>query len=200
MKLIVSLGNIGDKYKHTRHNIGFMVADKFIGGKKLKFKLSSDYYFLKYKNYVVIKPRTLMNLSGIAVRGAVKRFEPSEILVISDDVNIPFGHIRIRKSGSAGGHNGLKSIIEFLGNTEFARLRFGIGGGDLKGLSGYVLNNFSSKERKYLKGILEFGCDMLDSFIHSEVNGMLNYYSKHKKTYFEQFGLESSIRPKEKKE
>ena len=134
MKLIVGLGNIGDEYAKTNHNAGFMIVDMLAEKCGFNFKkrgCESDYaeYNLAGEKFIIAKPRTYMNESGKAVRSLMKKFDISldDIMIISDDIDTEPGHIRVRKSGSAGTHNGLKSVIAETGSTEFKRLRVGIG-------------------------------------------------------------------------
>lgn len=152
--LIVGLGNIGDEYVATRHNIGFMVLDALaIGASNIVFK--QDRYAWRAemrfagRTFVLIKPTTYMNLSGKAVRYWLEQEKLSKesMLVITDDLSLPAGKIRIRAQGSAGGHNGLKNIEETLGTNEYPRLRFGIGSDFAKGQQvDYVLGRFPSSE------------------------------------------------------
>ena len=183
--LIVGLGNIGEKYKNTRHNIGFMLTDYLAVHWGVKFFASANYYFAKKKDCVLVKPRTMMNLSGVAVKDAFKRFNPEKILIAFDDVNIDFAQLRIRKSGSAGGHNGVKSIIEKLQTDEFARLRIGVGGGEKASLVGHVLGNFTADQKEKLPEVLDFSAELLNVFINQDLTKMLEHYSKNKKTYSE---------------
>ena len=132
--LVVCLGNPGDKYENTRHNVGFMVADelaerKNIPVQRLKFKALTNTTQLGGAQVLLMKPVTYMNLSGEAVRQAADFYKvsPDHVLVVSDDVSLPVGRLRIRKSGSAGGHNGLKNIIQQLGTDQFPRLKVGVG-------------------------------------------------------------------------
>jgi peptidyl-tRNA hydrolase, PTH1 family len=145
MKFIVGIGNPGSKYDGTRHNIGFAVLDE------LKGKVAAKDVFL-------IKPKTFVNRTGdeVARIAGGHGAKPSDFLVVCDDVNLAFGKMRLRGSGSAGGHHGLESVIEALGSGDFARLRIGVGGDGMpKDLTGYVLETFSAKERKELDKILE---------------------------------------------
>lgn len=157
--ILVGLGNPGSEYKLTRHNFGFMVLDKFALGRWEKKK---NYYYQRVENCFLVKPRLFMNNSGIAVSSffascRIKRKDISEkLLVILDDYQIPFGEGRLRQHGSAGGHNGLKSIINELKTEEFWRLRLGIGPlpPECKPAD-FVLENFSPAEQKVLPLILE---------------------------------------------
>ena len=170
--LIVGLGNPGLEYVGTRHNIGFAVLDALGGVFKAPFapdRLADRAQFRhKGRTYVLVKPSTFMNLSGKAVRYwmAQEDLPRDRVLVVADDLALPFGKVRIRASGGAGGHNGLTSIIEVLGSEDFARLRFGIGNDYPKGRqSEYVLGPWSEEERGALaermedagKAIVQFG-------------------------------------------
>lgn len=137
--LIAALGNIGDEYKNTRHNIGFLIADKLVKELEGTFKSDrlADVAQVKFKGrtLVVIKPTTYMNLSGKAVNYwlQAEKLEPSQLLVLVDELALPFGKIRLGPKGSDGGHNGLKHIQETLGTSVYPRLRFGIGSEFQKG-------------------------------------------------------------------
>ena len=133
--LVVGLGNPGDKYENTRHNVGFMTADvlaerKGVPVQRLKFKALTTTLTLGGAQVLLMKPVTYMNLSGEAVGEAARFYKipPERVLVISDDVSLPAGKLRIRRSGSAGGHNGLKNIIAHLGTDAFPRIKVGVGG------------------------------------------------------------------------
>ena len=132
--MLVCLGNPGDQYENTRHNVGFMVADQLgeryrLPIQKLKFKALTNIFTISGEKVLVMKPVTYMNLSGEAVRPAADFYKipPEHIIVISDDTALDVGKLRIRKGGSAGGHNGLKSIIQHLGTDQFPRIRVGVG-------------------------------------------------------------------------
>lgn len=176
--LIIGLGNIGPEYANTRHNIGFMVLDRLVAQQKSEqFKLDKQAYFARtmYKGRILnlIKPTTYMNLSGKAVRYWMQHLNipKSNILVITDDLAIPFGTLRLKGKGSAGGHNGLGNIQELLNSSEYPRLRFGIGDEFAKGKQiDYVLGNFSQDEMididqymdKAINGIFQFASIGLD--------------------------------------
>jgi PTH1 family peptidyl-tRNA hydrolase len=170
--LIVGLGNPGTEYAETRHNIGFQVLDHLAAAAEVRF--SPDRYGdraeLRHKGrtFILIKPSTFMNLSGKAVRYWMdqENVPADRVLVVTDDLAIPFGAIRLRAKGGAGGHNGLTSIIELIGTEEFPRLRFGIGSDFPRGRqSEYVLGAWNEEECKVLservelagKAILQFG-------------------------------------------
>jgi PTH1 family peptidyl-tRNA hydrolase len=170
--LIVGLGNPGPEYADTRHNIGFLVLDHLAGAASVRFAPDryGDRAEVRHKGrtFVLIKPSTFMNLSGKAVRYWMdaEGVPPERLLVVTDDLAIPFGAIRLRAKGGAGGHNGLSSIMELIGTEEYPRLRFGIGSDFPRGRqSEYVLAPWSVEERKTLperielagKAILQFG-------------------------------------------
>ncbi len=160
MKLIVGLGNPGLRYKNTRHNIGFLIIDKLskkfnIPIKKRKYKGLLGRGSIKSGKVSLFMPQTYMNLSGEAVREAVKKEKVNleDILVIYDDIDLKLGLMRLRKEGRSGGHKGLESIIECLGTTEIPRLRIGIGKGS--DVVDFVLSPFDSKEKPLLKDIIK---------------------------------------------
>lgn len=183
--LIVGLGNIGDAYADTRHNIGFIVADAL--AKEANAVFRTERYAdmtktsVKGRTLVVIKPSTYMNLSGKAVRYWMQKEEiPAEnILVIVDDLALPLGALRMRAKGSDGGHNGLISIIETLGTTEFPRIRFGIGNDFAKGYQvDYVLGRWSSEEVKILVPKVTECVEMIRSFVLIGVERTMNHFNK----------------------
>ena len=158
--LIVGLGNIGVEYANTRHNIGFMVLDAWAQASNIVFESgrygSTTTVSFKGRKFTLLKPSTYMNLSGKAVRYWMNelKIQPENLLVISDDLNIPFGTLRLRKNGSAGGHNGLTNISELLGTQDYARIRVGIGNEFGRGQQvGYVLGEFNEDERKEIPEI-----------------------------------------------
>ncbi|MDE7368638.1 MAG: aminoacyl-tRNA hydrolase [Muribaculaceae bacterium] len=169
--LIVGLGNIGDEYRDTRHNIGFKVLDAFAEASNTSF--STERYGdiarmrLKNKQLILLKPSTFMNLSGNAVRYWVEKesIDIDNILVIVDDLALPFGAIRIKPKGSDAGHNGLKNIAQMLGTDEYPRLRFGIGNDFPRGRQiEYVLGSFSLDERQKLPIRIDVAIDAIKTF------------------------------------
>lgn len=183
--LIVGLGNIGDEYANTRHNIGFIVADALVVSMKSAFAAGrlADVAkcSLKGRTFIVIKPSTFMNLSGKAVRYWMNKEEiPVEnILVVADDLALPIGALRLRKKGSDGGHNGLSSIIEYIETTDFARLRVGIGSDFAKGYQvEYVLNRWTSEEEKILIPRVGVAVDLIKDFALMGVERTMNRYNK----------------------
>ena len=158
--LVVGLGNIGAEYANTRHNIGFMVLDAWAQASNISFESgrygSTAAVSFKGRKFTLLKPSTYMNLSGKAVRYWMNEMKiPVEnILVISDDLNLPFGTLRLRKNGSAGGHNGLTNITELIGTQEYARIRVGIGSDFSRGQQvDFVLGEFSAEEKEQLPEI-----------------------------------------------
>ena len=169
--LIAGLGNIGPEYELTRHNIGFLTLDRIADQHKLEFELSrhAEKAELKYKGRQIhlIKPTTYMNLSGKAVSYWLNELKiPKEnLLVVLDDLALPFGSLRMRTKGSSAGHNGLKNIEELTGGQEYARLRFGIGNDFGKGYQkDYVLSNFDKKEFEELPFLMDKASEMILSF------------------------------------
>ena len=158
--LVVGLGNIGAEYANTRHNMGFMVLDAWAQASNISFETgrygSTATISFKGRKFHLLKPSTYMNLSGKAVRYWMNELKiPVEnIIIISDDLNIPFGTLRLRKNGSAGGHNGLTNITELIGTQEYARIRVGIGNDFGKGQQvGFVLGELSKEEKEEMANI-----------------------------------------------
>ncbi len=161
MKAIVGLGNPGNQYAGTRHNIGFMVVDRLAqehgaAPAKARFKSLVTEITIGTDKVVLLKPQTYMNLSGDAVRlmGHWYKLYADEILVVLDELDLPFGTVRLRERGSAGGHNGLSSVIQQLGTNEIPRLRIGIGRGRSSATT-QVLSKFSPAEQQELPGVIE---------------------------------------------
>ena len=158
--LVAGLGNIGAEYAGTRHNMGFMVLDAWAQASNIVFEQgrygSTASVSFKGRKFILLKPSTYMNLSGKAVRYWMNELKiPAEnLMVISDDLNIPFGTLRLRKNGSAGGHNGLANITELIGTQEYARIRVGIGNDFGRGQQvGFVLGKLSEDEQEQMKDI-----------------------------------------------
>ncbi|MCL4151372.1 UNVERIFIED_CONTAM: hypothetical protein GTU68_065511 [Idotea baltica] len=169
--LIVGLGNIGPEYEITRHNIGFLTLDRLADQKDAKFEMSRLAYHTDFKfkgrSIHLIKPTTYMNLSGKAVKYWMTELKiPIEnVLVIVDDIAIPFDKLRMRAKGSSAGHNGLKNIEELLGGQNYARLKFGVGDDFPKGRQvDYVLSPFTKKEFEELPFIMDKAIDMIQGF------------------------------------
>ncbi|CAG0997078.1 MAG: aminoacyl-tRNA hydrolase [Bacteroidetes bacterium] len=183
--LVAALGNIGEEYKDTRHNIGFKIADALADASasvftqdRLAFVCETKW---KGRTLILIKPTTFMNLSGKAVQYWVQKEKISSqnLLVVTDDIALPFGAIRIKTKGSDGGHNGLKNIIECLQTQEFPRLRFGIGNHFPKGKqSDYVLGKWSKEEEIALSERIKIACDAIQSFAAIGLDYTMNFYNK----------------------
>ena len=183
--LIIGLGNPGAKYENTRHNIGFKVLDKLVSLSNISFSTDkyADVASVKFKGrtLVLIKPNTFMTLSGKAVNYWMQKEKISieNILVISDDISLPFSTIRLRSKGSDGGHNGLKDIINTLGSSAFPRIKFGVGSEFNKGKqSNYVLADWSEEESIILEGKLEFIIKMIQSFSAIGINRTMNDFNR----------------------
>lgn len=169
--LIVGLGNIGDEYENTRHNIGFTILDSLAAAHQISFRTDrfaavAEYKF-KGRTLILVKPSTYMNLSGKAVNYwmQAEKIQRENLLVITDDIALPFGSLRMKMKGSDGGHNGLKNIQETLQSTEYPRLRFGVGSEFAKGKQvNYVLGKWSKEEEVLLKERVKIACDMVESF------------------------------------
>ncbi|MFK7851215.1 MAG: aminoacyl-tRNA hydrolase [Akkermansiaceae bacterium] len=159
ISVIVGLGNPGRKYEETRHNIGFMLLDRMAKAENSGFSnvIKFQAHLAKLNDgTILVKPQTFMNLSGRSV-GQLLRFyklSPEQILIIYDDVSLPLGHLRFREKGSAGGHNGIKSMIEHLGTNEFPRLKLGIGAARTTAMTGHVLGKFSKEESDEVENML----------------------------------------------
>tara|TARA_B110000881_G_scaffold40589_1_gene33073 strand:+ start:601 stop:1221 length:621 start_codon:yes stop_codon:yes gene_type:complete len=180
--LIVGLGNIGDTYKNTRHNIGFQILDALAKDQEVKFeteKLGDITRFRhKGRTFILLKPSTYMNLSGKAVSYWMtqEKIQLENVFVVTDDVHLDFGFVRIKTKGSAGGHNGLKDIQEKLNTQQYTRFRFGVGGNYAKGRQAdFVLGSWTKEEESQLiekiplatKAIVSFGTDGINNTMNS---------------------------------
>ena len=187
MYIIVGLGNPKKEYDNTRHNIGFDVIDALAEEAKItviekKHKAVIGKGYLNGKKVILAKPQTYMNLSGESVRELVdyyKADEKTELIVISDDISLDVGQLRIRAKGSAGGHNGLKNIIAHLGHDEFIRIKMGVGekpkGYDL---ADYVLGHFSREERKIMDEAAENAVRAIELIVADDLAAAMNQYNK----------------------
>ncbi len=169
--LIIGLGNPGAEYEKTRHNIGFKMLDRLASLSNISF--FTDRYadicdvMFKGRKLILVKPSTFMNLSGKAVKYWMQKskVKQEKILVITDDISLPFGVLRLRKKGSAGGHNGLCNIQEALGNTTYSRLRFGVGNDFPRGhQADYVLSSFTDEDNKTIDERIEIGIKIVQGF------------------------------------
>ena len=183
--LLVCLGNPGREYANTRHNIGFLAADvleKRTGVKfnKLKYRALTGEVELGGQRVLVVKPQTYMNLSGEAVKlaGGFYKIPPDHILVLYDDVSLPLGKLRIRASGSAGGHNGIKNIIAHLGTDAFPRIKVGVGApAQPDGMVDWVIGNFTASERKVVDAAIDRALDAAACVIEYGVSEAQNRFN-----------------------
>ncbi len=186
LSLIVGLGNPGRQYAKTRHNLGWQVLDRLCEKLKISFKAGKGEYYAALleeneREIVFLKPTTYMNGSGIAVKEALTFFgkTPADLLVILDDMALPLGKLRLRASGSSGGHNGLESVIYQLQTEDFARLRLGIGTPEAKGAAvGHVLGEFSKEEKKIAEEMMESAIVVVETCCQTGYQAALNYLSR----------------------
>ena len=184
--LVVGLGNPGDKYENTRHNVGFMVADELAERQKvpvqrLKFKALTNLVTISGEKVLLMKPVTYMNLSGEAVDQAADFYKipPDHVLVISDDTALAPGRLRIRKGGSAGGHNGLKNIIQHLGTDQFPRVRVGVGEKPHPDydLADWVLGKFVGEDKKTMDQAVKRAADAVECLIQNGPDKAMNRFN-----------------------
>ena len=183
--LIAGLGNIGIEYEDTRHNSGFRVVEAIASKQQISFSMERLAHVASYKTrgkqVHLIKPSTFMNLSGKAVRYWMQelKIKPENLLVILDDLAIPFGQLRLRAKGSDGGHNGLKDIDATLGNQNYARLRFGIGSEFQKGQqANYVLGKWSVEEMKAMPAIIQRATEAVNAFAFEGLGNAMTKFNK----------------------
>jgi len=184
MRIVVGLGNPGREYAATRHNVGFMVADRLLRrasavGTRKRFRSEVTEAAIANQRVVVVKPQTYMNLSGQAVREVVSWFHlpVHDLLVVYDDLDLPFGTLRIRGSGSGGGHNGLRSVIEQLGTNEIPRLRIGIGRGQSSAVR-QVLSRFTAEEERAMQQIIDLAADAVECWLEKELVDCMNHINR----------------------
>ena len=184
MKLIVGLGNPGRKYAGTRHNVGFEVVDALAVRHRLEWESApAEALIAKWRSggALLAKPLTFMNLSGYAVGDVLRyyKIDLPDLLVIVDEVQLELGRLRTRGSGSAGGHNGLKSLIEQLGTDQFARLRFGVGRGDARrDLADHVLATFDKDEQPVVTEAITRAADAAEVFVSDGLAPMMNRFNR----------------------
>lgn len=185
--LLVCLGNPGDQYENTRHNVGFLVADEVarranIPIQKLKYKALTNTTTLGGQKVLVMKPITYMNLSGEAVRQAVDFYKvPADhVLVVSDDTALAVGRLRIRKGGSAGGHNGLKNIIQHLGTDQFPRVRLGVGEKPHPDydMADWVLGRFQGEDKKAVEEAVKRAADAIECILSRDLDTAMNRFNR----------------------
>ncbi len=181
MKLITGLGNIGEKYCFTRHNAGFMVLDKWAIGNNVSFKEDKKLkcFITKLGENILIKPTTFMNLSGEAVRAVMDyyKIDVKDLLIIYDDIALDLGTIRFRANGSDGGHNGIKSIIKYVGTKEFDRLKIGIGPQPNIPSENYVLQNFPKDQLPELKNVLVKAIEAVEFYLDNGIAKAQNKFN-----------------------
>jgi len=184
VKLLVGLGNPGDKYQATRHNVGFMVAEQLAQGNGIALKKKG--YQAHYgvgrvagQETTVLLPQTFMNRSGASVNAACQSLgiTPGDLIVIHDDLDLPYGTLRVKLGGGHGGHNGLRDIIGVYGNRDFVRLRIGIGRSEQGNVTGHVLGRFSSEEQTLLPRLIDTAVEAAEKIISAGVNPAMNAFN-----------------------
>ena len=186
MTIVVGLGNPGRRYQGTRHNIGFAVADEVARRQQAEFEHGRSSALTARRGrgpdaLLVVKPLTMMNLSGEAVAGLAGfyKVDPAAVLVVADDVNLPLGRLRLRARGTAGGHNGFRSIIGCLGTGEFPRLRVGVGRGDpRRDLADHVLARFDDDEHDEVAQAIARAADAVETFLAEGIEVAMNRYNR----------------------
>lgn len=185
MAVVVGLGNPGWRYRRTRHNIGFRVVEEMARRGRVRFRRS---YRMAARiaqlecggrPVLLVEPQTYMNRSGLTVRAVMVEFDRrrEELVVVLDDVSLPLGRLRIRPEGSDGGHNGLRSIVEALGSTEFARVRVGVGAAGADGLTDHVLGKFTRAERPLVAKVIEAAADAVETAVSDGVGPAMNTFN-----------------------
>lgn len=185
MYMIAGLGNPGRQYEHTRHNAGFEVIDRLaaqmgVAVEERKHRALCGKGILEGQKVILIKPQTFMNLSGESIRGAVDFYKipPDRLIVVYDDISLPPGQLRIRRKGSAGGHNGIKNIIAQLNTQEFPRVKIGVGAKpDRMDLADYVLSHFSAGEWEMMEGAFEEAAKAVRSMIAEGTDAAMNQFN-----------------------
>jgi len=184
--LIVGLGNPGDKYDRTRHNLGFLVADKLAADNSASFSkgFKGEYaeFFMDGSKHYILKPHTYMNLSGESVQplAAYYKVDVEDIIAIHDDLDIEFGRLKLKKGGNDGGHKGIRSMIQMLGDKDFIRLKMGIGKDGRKDTIGHVLGKFSSEETEKLDEFIDIGVKAVVCCIKEGVRPAMNAFNTKK--------------------
>ena len=182
MKLVAGLGNPGAQYRGTRHNVGFEVVDLLAARHGVGFEVApADALMGRWRRVadviLLVKPTTFMNVSGEAVGGLMRYFKiaPADVLVVSDDVNLPLGRLRARATGTEGGHNGLRSVAQHLGTIDYARLRVGVGRGDTRrDLADHVLARFDADERSGIDDAIARAADAVETWCDDGIARMMN--------------------------
>jgi PTH1 family peptidyl-tRNA hydrolase len=179
LRLVVGLGNPGREYAETRHNVGFMIIDRLAAAAGVSLRKEGKAEFARTPDFLLCKPLSYMNVSGEVVAPLARyyKIEPAELLVVLDDMALPIGKLRLRPGGSAGGHNGLKSIIQHLGTNEIPRLRIGIGGAAHGAAVGHVLGKFASTEREELGVGLNLALDAIAFLQRNGLPAAMNQFN-----------------------
>jgi PTH1 family peptidyl-tRNA hydrolase len=187
---VVGLGNPGLKYEFTRHNIGFRIVDSFAQDIEVKFKKVKSYYsslisrgMINNHKVILIKPQTFMNLSGKAVSKVVSYYKVllQDLLIVYDDLNLELGQVRIRKKGSAGGHKGMESIMQYLNSEDIPRLRIGIGNPSINfnfDYVSYVLSNFNNEEKDKIKEVIQLSTEAIKIIIEDGPEKAMRRYNR----------------------
>lgn len=187
--VIVGLGNPGKEYHETHHNVGFMFVDKIASSYNVTFKLEKKHQaevatiIVNGEKHYLLKPITYMNLSGKAVKSFTDYYKinMNDVLVISDDLDLPVSAFRIRKSGGAGGHKGILSIMNECGTNEFPRLRIGIGRSDNKEVVDFVLSKFSKADKTLIDDTISYAPNIFVDLVNQDINFIMNKYNGIKK-------------------
>jgi PTH1 family peptidyl-tRNA hydrolase len=184
MKVVVGLGNPGSRYQGTRHNVGFDVIDYLAksancGRFQSRFKAQIAEMTEGGEKFLLVRPETFMNLSGLCVRQVVDfyRVPLEELMVVADDVNLPLGKLRIRARGTHGGHNGLRDIQNHLGTTEYPRLRIGVGAPEGRDMANYVLDRFRAAERKVVESAISEAAQAVGVWAHQGIEACMNQFN-----------------------
>lgn len=186
---MVGLGNPGSEYQFTRHNIGFRIVDSLAYDMNTEFKKTKSYYSLVSKGMInnqevmLVKPQTFMNLSGRAVNRVISYYKAShqDLLIVYDDLNLELGQLRIRKNGSAGGHKGMESIIQYLNTENLPRLRIGIGNPSVNynfDCSSYVLSNFKHDEEDKIEKVIQLSTEAIKAIIEDDLEKAMRKYNR----------------------
>ena len=190
MKLVVGLGNPGPEYRETRHNVGFLVVDELTTRWRVADAWREKFGALQIKTalgdepVIVAKPLTFMNLSGEAVQALAGfyKIDPPDVFVVTDDVALPLGRLRARREGGAGGHNGLKSVIQHLGTQAFPRMRVGVGrGDDRRDLSDHVLGRFEAGEREIVSAAVLRAADATETYLRDGIDRAMSAFNAAEK-------------------
>ncbi|HPM04763.1 MAG TPA: aminoacyl-tRNA hydrolase [Candidatus Cloacimonas sp.] len=183
MKLVIGLGNPTAEYANTRHNLGFICLDKWAAQKKKDWSQDTLFDFIQTRSTVLIKPKTWMNRSGVALEEALRRWKINDVLVVYDDLELAPAVLRIRQGGGDGGHNGIKSLFDVKRPDELKRIRIGIGRSSTLEPHDHVLGEMGASEQEILAPALELAVKLTDTYVRSDFSQVLNEYSNWKKSY-----------------